>query len=376
MGFLRSVADWVRNNVPLVGGSIADAIEWIEGSTETWAARLWDAAYTIFTLVQNLWIGISEAAYRFAKLLQDWFWQAAYLFGTLWTSVVDFFTWVWDSFRDWVSARIRDFTDWLNRVWPGFRDTITNVWRAWDDFVRDPWGTIQKAGNQIWGLIWDRIKPTIDGINKAIADARNWLQARIDDVGKSLDNARRELESRINDLNTWARNAVNDINQRFDKFKRETIDWLNNVAKGLDDLTKNFGKYVTQGILIWEAAKGAARKRVASEIADVIEKPEVQTGLMGGETAAWLAHPAAGAAVTGTILGLEMWTKFMQEHPVDLPIETDNPVVKLLFKDERVEAEGPVEHVFGELLDRKPAVTYTWPDVGAGQYEPAVEVAE
>jgi hypothetical protein len=97
---------------------------------------------------------------------------------------------------------------------------------------------------------------------------------------------------------------------------------------------------------------------------------------MGGETAAWVAHPALGAAVTGSLLGLEMWSTLAKELPVGVPVESDNPIVKQLFGDQTVELEGPREYTFGELLDRKPAVIYTWPDVAAGKYEPEVEVTE
>jgi hypothetical protein len=37
MGFLRGLADWFRNNVPVIGGPIADAIEGIESGIEDWS---------------------------------------------------------------------------------------------------------------------------------------------------------------------------------------------------------------------------------------------------------------------------------------------------------------------------------------------------
>ena len=169
---------------------------------------------------------------------------------------------------------------------------------------------------------------------------------------------------------------MDDINRRLGEFSRWVTDSLNNLGRGLEDITRRFGTYVAQSIIIWEAAKGAARRRVAEEIANLIEKPENQAALIGGETAAWLAHPALGAAVTGSLLGLEAWSTLAKELPVGVPIESDNPVVNLLFEEEEVRLEGAAEYTFGELLDRKPAVIYKWPDVAAGKYEPEVEVTE
>jgi hypothetical protein len=369
MGFLRGLADWFRNNVPVIGPPIADAIEGIERGIEDWARRLWEAADAVFAFFGRLWIGVSEAASRFAALVQDWWWRISWFFSELWNNVVAFFGWVWDSFRNWVSDRIKEFSDWLNNTGKWLSDTLSGLKKAWEDFVKDPWGTISKAINQIWSAIYDRVKPFFDEINGRINDVRNWFNDRIRDLSNALESARRELESRINELSSWARSAVDDINRRFGDFAKWATDALNNLGKGLEDITRRFGTYVAQSIVIWEAAKGAARKRVAEEIASLIENPESQAALIGGETAAWMAHPALGAAVTGSLLGLEAWSTLAKELPVGVPVESDNPVVKQLFKEEEVKLEGAAEYSFGELLASNPGVVYRWPDVAAGKYE-------
>jgi hypothetical protein len=369
MGFLRGLADWFRNNVPVIGPPIADAIEGIERGIEDWSRRLWDAANAVFTFFQAIWISIQLAGARFASLVQDWWWMAYTLFTSLWDRLYGFFSWVWDSFRSWVQDRIYEFLNFLNWVWPGFRDTISRLWDAWTGFVRDPWGTISRAINQIWSAIYDRVKPFLDEINGRINEVRNWFNDRIRDLSNALDNARRQLESRISELGTWARNSLDDINRRFDDFRRNATDWLNNLKRGLEDLTRDFVRQALMATLIYEAGKQAARRRVASEVADVIERPEAQAGLLGGEAAAWLAHPALGAAVTGTVLALEAWSKWQAEQPIQAPMDTDNPLLKLFVRDDEVRFEGVTEFTFGELLAEPPAVEYVWPDVASGDYE-------
>jgi hypothetical protein len=372
MGFLKSVADWVRANVPLVGGYIADAVEWIEDRVSSWLQPVWDFYYAAKNFFDQLWISLTEAGRRFSKIVQDLWWKLYTFFVDLWTTVYNFFTWLWDSFRNWASDWINRFIDFINYVWPGFRDLLNNLGNAWNSFVRDPWGTIRKAIDNIWSEVYVRAKPFLDELGKRVTDAQNQLMDRINYVKNALDGARSDLEARINNLDTWARNKFTQLGNDFDQFKTNATNWINNVKTGLEDLSKNFWENVRTSIVIWEAAKGAARKRVATEVADVIEKPEVQQTLMGGELAAFVANTALGAALTGVVIGLENWSIWMSEKPIELPIESDNPLIKDFFSDVTVEFEGPTEFTFGELLAQAPALEYEWPDVNKGEYEPKI----
>jgi hypothetical protein len=60
------------------------------------------------------------------------------------------------------------------------------------------------------------------------------------------------------------------------------------------------------------------------------------------------------------------------EQPLQVPMETDNPLLKQYVKDEEVRLEGVTEFTFGELLAEPPAVEYIWPDVARGEYEPKI----
>jgi signal transduction histidine kinase len=369
MGFLRGLADWFRNNIPVIGPPIADAIEGIERGIEDWARRLWEAADAVFTFFSRLWISVSEAASRFATLVQDWWWRISWFFSELWNNVVAFFGWAWDQFRNWVSDRIREFSDWLNGTGKWLSDTLSGLKKAWEEFVKDPWGTIQKAINQIWSTIYDRVKPFLDEINGRINDVRNWFNDRIRELSSALDSARRELDSRINELRTWAADAISDLGKRFSDFSKWATDFLNSLKSGLEELVKSVSDAEYASRHIWEATKEAAKQRGAKEVVELLEKeppprPPVPPGL-----ARDMALAIMGPIPNVVVFGLEIWGAMLKEVPTGKPIETDNPIAKTVLRDEEVRLEGAAEYSFGELLAGNVGVVYRWPDVRAGRYE-------
>jgi hypothetical protein len=369
MGFLRGLADWFRNNVPVIGGPIADAIEGIERGIEDWSRRLWEAADAVFTFFNRLWISVSEAASRFAYLVQDWWWRISEFFGVLWDRVVSFFSWVWDQFRNWVSDRIKEFLDWINSVGKWLSDTLSGLQKAWEEFVRDPWGTISRAINSIWSAIYERVRPFLDQIYGTINDVRNWFNDRIRELSSALDSARRELDSRISDLRTWAANAISDIGKRFSDFSKWATDFLNSLKSGLEELVKSVSDAEYASRHIWQATKEAARQRGAEGVVELLEKeppprPPVPPGL-----ARDMALAIMGPIPNVVVFGLELWGMMMKEVPTDKPIETDNPIAKQVLRDMEVRLEGAAEYTFGELLGAPAGAVYRWPDVGAGRYE-------
>ena len=229
---------------------------------------------------------------------------------------------------------------------------------------------------QIWGVIYDRVSPFLTDLSNRIEGTRGWLLDRVEELRRSVQASIDTLGAGLRNVEASLRAGITDLGNRFEAFKRDATNWLNNLWAEVQRLGRDFAEQALKATLIYEAGRQAARRRVAEDVARVIESPEAQAAIMGGETAAWLAHPALGAAVTGTTLLLENWSTWMKEHPVELPIQSDNPVVRQLFGDREVEFEGPVEYTFGELLDQPPAVEYVWPDVRAGRYEPEVVTGE
>jgi len=369
MGFLRGVADWARNNIPIIGSSIAAVVEGVESAIESWSSALWDAARRVSEFFAWLWISVSAAGERLSRLVQDWWWGIYYFFTNLYGTVYYFFSYVWDSFRDWVTARIVDFTNWLNGVWRSLEPSIRWVIDGWSSFVSDPWGHVRRTIEQIWGVIYDRVRPFLTELSNRIEGTRGWLLDRVEELRRSVQAAIDTLGTNLRNTEAALRASISDLGNRFEAFRRDAVNWLNNLGAEVQRLVRDFADQALKSISIWEAAKGAARRKLAEDIANVMEKPEAQAAIMGGETAAWVAHPALGAAVTGTTLLLENWSTWMKEHPVELPIQSDNPVVRQLFGDREVEFEGPTEYSFGELLDQPPAVVYEWSEVSPGRFE-------
>lgn len=372
MGFLKGLADWLRSNVPLIGGTLADTVEWIESGIESWSRALWEAANKVSEFFQYLWITIREAGERLATLIQDWWWQLAYFFQNLFQPVYDFFAFVWNSFRSWVEYWVGRIAEAWNFIRSWIEPNIRWLIDEFNRFIRDPLGYIWNALQGIWAFVYERIRPILDQISARINEAVGGLQSGIDSLWRSLESSVSQLRAGLDSLGASLRNALNDLERRFDDFKRDASNWLSNISSELGRLVQDFASYVRTSIVIWEAAKSAALRRTAEDIARIMERPDVQAGLMGGEVAAWVANPGVGAAVTGTILGLEAWSTLVREVPVGVPIESDNPIVRELFGDREIEFEGEYVYTFGELLDQPPAVEYVWPDVRAGNYEPEV----
>jgi len=373
MGFLRGLADWARNNIPLVGGYIASLIESLEGLIESWSDYLWRVAGKASAFMAYISISIWEAGYRLATILQSWWGILTELIGNFWSTIRDFFTKTWSSFRDWVSSGLSSLQGWLRNVWPSWEWIINQLQSAWSQFTRDPWGVISNAASRIVETVNTSLKPVFDSIDAKINAAKLSFFSAISDLSKAFNTMYDELMKRIRGVGDAFESFRRNASDAITNIQRTMEDSFNKAWRAIEDFQKNFAKYVQTSITVWEAAKGYARRKVATQIQEVMEKPETQAALIGGETAAWVANPAAGGAVTLTTLGVQTLTEFMTEQPIRVPLKSDNPITKVLLEEQTLTFEEEGEYTIGEILDSPPEIMYEW-SVDPKTKTPTVEV--
>ena len=234
MSQLKGLADWLRDNVPLIGGWLAYVVERLE----------------------EAWEWLINTAYEVA--------------GKAWNWITSTGQWIWD---------------WITTTGQWIYDQVVSLGQwIWDN-IQPALDWITEQLNNIGTIIWNVISPVIEGINGAIdwlkeqiggawnwiTTTGQWLVQQADSIARGIETVANSVANLSQDVYERLGNLASDLHGWWlwaYQQPQEFIDW---IASSMRQALRDF--------IVWLATEVV--KALLNDLIDV--QYDVETGQLLGQ---------------------------------------------------------------------------------------------